>query len=80
MGVISLNNLLIRKDLCNNECAIEVIYNISFFEQFLREHNIHSWENVKRMLDPILQANKLLISNKTEKQIPAIIFTTEALK
>ena len=80
MGTCALNNLLMRKDLCNNERAIEIIYNISYFEQFLREHSISNWEDVKHMLDPILQANKLLIGNKTDKQIQAIVDTTEALK
>ena len=68
-----------RKDLCNNNKSIQIIYNLSYFEQFLREHNVPNWEEVKAMLDAITQANKLLITNKTDKQIPAIIQTTQAL-
>lgn len=68
-----------RKDLCTNERAIEIIYNISLFEQFLRENKIIKWDSVKAQMDPILQATKLLISTKTEKQIPAIVLTTESL-
>lgn len=68
-----------RKDLCTNERAIEIIYNVSLFEQFLRENKIMNWDEVKSQMDPILQATKLLISTKTEKQIPAIVFTTQSL-
>lgn len=80
IGTVCLNNLLMRKDLCNNNKAIQIIYNLSYFEQFLREHAIPNWEEVKSMLDAITQANKLLITNKTDKQVPAIIQTTQALR
>ena len=79
MGTTCLNNLLMRKDLCNNNIAMQIIYNLSYLEQFLREHNIPNWEMVKSMLDPITQATKLLFTNKSDKQISAILFTTEAL-
>ena len=80
IGTVCLNNLLMRKDLCNNNKAIQIIYNLSYFEQFLREHAIPNWEEVKSMLDAITQANKLLITNKTDRQVPAIIQTTQALR
>lgn len=79
IGMTALNNLMMRKDLCTNERAIEIIYNVSLFEQFLRENKIMNWDEVKSQMDPILQATKLLISTKTEKQIPAIVFTTQSL-
>lgn len=77
---MSLNNLLVRKDLCNNNKAIEIIYNLSLFDQFIREHQIPKWEKVKAALEPLTQANKLLITQKNSKQIPTIISTTQALK
>ncbi|KPM08731.1 DIL domain containing protein, partial [Sarcoptes scabiei] len=79
IGCTALNHLTIRKDLCNKERAMEIIYNLSLLEQFLRENNVLNWEAIKSKLDPILQATRLLISIKTEKQIPAIESTTEAL-
>lgn len=69
-----------RKDLCTNDRAFEIIYNLSLFEQFLRENNIIKWDEIKAGMDPIIQATKLLISTKTEKQISAIVDTTKALK
>ena len=79
MGTTCLNNLLMRKDLCNNNIAMQIIYNLSYLEQFFFFYNIPNWEMVKSMLDPITQATKLLFTNKSDKQISAILFTTEAL-
>ncbi|RWS07279.1 unconventional myosin-Vc-like protein, partial [Dinothrombium tinctorium] len=69
----ALNNLLLRKDLCHWNKAMQIRFNLSALEQWCREQQIPKWNDVVEKLDPIIQATKLLQTKKTEEHIPTIV-------
>ncbi|RWS27899.1 unconventional myosin-Va-like protein [Leptotrombidium deliense] len=69
----ALNNLLLRKDLCHWNKAMQIRFNLSALEQWCREQQIPKWSEVVEKLDPIIQATKLLQTKKTEEHIATIV-------
>lgn len=69
IGAHSLNNLLLRKDLCNWSRGMQIRYNLSQLENWLREHGLPS-ENAH--LRPMTQASQLLQAKKTEENVATI--------
>lgn len=69
----ALNNLLLRKDLCHWNKAIQIRFNLSSMEQWIREQQMPKWNEVVDKLDPIIQATKLLQTRKNEDNIPTIV-------
>ncbi|CAG2118912.1 unnamed protein product [Medioppia subpectinata] len=69
----SLNNLLLRKDLCHWNKAMQIRFNLSSLEQWCREQQIPKWNECVEKLEPIIQATKLLQTRKSEEHIPTIV-------
>ena len=65
----ALNNLLLRKDLCNWSKGIQIRYNISTLEEWARNKGI---SEVITTLQPIIQACQLLQARKTEGDVESI--------
>ncbi|XP_074593590.1 unconventional myosin-Va-like isoform X2 [Brevipalpus obovatus] len=68
----ALNNLLLRKDLCNWTKAMQIRFNLSSLEQWAREQQIPNCNDVVEKLEPIIQATKLLQAKKTDDSIETI--------
>jgi myosin V len=67
----ALNTLLLRKDLCHWSKGMQIRYNISHLEQWLRDHRILD-KSVVDTLQPIIQASQLLQARKTESDVVAV--------
>lgn len=68
----SLNQLLLRKDLCHWNKAIQIRFNLSCLEQWCREKQLVKWQEIVEQLDPITQSTKLLQTRKTAEHIVTI--------
>ncbi|XP_044744142.1 unconventional myosin-Va isoform X3 [Coccinella septempunctata] len=62
----SLNNLLLRKDLCHWSKGIQIRHNLSHFEMWIRDKNLD--ETCVHALKPIIQAAQLLQARKEEEK------------
>jgi len=62
----SMNNLLLRKDLCNWANGIQIRYNISTLEEWCR---VKGLDSIIPTLHPIIQASRLLQANKSDKDV-----------
>lgn len=69
----ALNNLLLRKDLCHWNKAMQIRFNLSVLEQWCREQQIPNCNEVIDQLNPVTQATKLLQTKKTDDNIPTIV-------
>ncbi|ESN92553.1 hypothetical protein HELRODRAFT_189498 [Helobdella robusta] len=67
----SLNNLLLRKDMCHWTKGMQMRYNLSHMEQWLRDHKMND-TNVQSALDPIIQASQLLQARKTDTDVDSV--------
>ena len=57
----SLNNLLLRKELCHWSRGMQIRYNIAQLEQWARDQKVHDDRSpVLDALAPIVQASQLL--------------------
>lgn len=68
----SLNQLLIRRDLCQFRKAMQISFNLSCLVQWSREHYLVNWRELVEQLDPITQATKLLQTRKSREDIGTI--------
>ncbi|ELT88116.1 hypothetical protein CAPTEDRAFT_225225 [Capitella teleta] len=67
----ALNNLLLRKDMCHWSKGMQMRYNLSHLEQWLRDHKLQETP-CQDALDPIIQASQLLQARKTEADVESI--------
>ncbi|KAL0276825.1 UNVERIFIED_CONTAM: hypothetical protein PYX00_004309 [Menopon gallinae] len=67
----SLNNLLLRKDLCHWTKGIQIRYNLSHLEQWARDQKL-SDAGIIETLHPIIQASHLLQARKTEEDVKSL--------
>ncbi|XP_041356072.1 unconventional myosin-Vb-like [Gigantopelta aegis] len=67
----SLNNLLLRKDMCNWSKGMQIRYNLSHLEQWLRDNKLHE-SGAVATLEPIVQASQLLQARKTDADVDGI--------
>ncbi|XP_068775615.1 unconventional myosin-Vb [Struthio camelus] len=68
----TLNYLLLRKDACSWSCGIQLRYNISQLEQWLRAKGLYQ-SGVREVLEPLVQAAQLLqVKKATEEDARAI--------
>jgi len=67
----ALNNLLLRKDMCNWSKGMQIRYNLSHLEQWLRDNNLHEF-GAQAALDPIIQASQLLQARKTDTDVDSV--------
>jgi myosin-5 len=58
----SLNNLLLRKDMCHWSRGMQIRYNVAQLEQWARDEKIHDQDRSPALdaLNPIIQASQLL--------------------
>nr|XP_048275393.1 unconventional myosin-Vb isoform X2 [Myodes glareolus] len=72
INAVTLNNLLLRKDACSWSTGMQLRYNISQLEEWLRGKNLHQSGAVQTM-EPLIQAAQLLqLKKKTQEDAEAI--------
>ncbi|XP_073790978.1 unconventional myosin-Vb isoform X8 [Danio rerio] len=79
INAVTLNNLLLRKDVCSWSTGMQLRYNISQLEEWLRGKNLHQCGAVATM-EPVIQAAQLLqVKKKTSQDAEAICSLCTAL-
>jgi len=63
---ISLNQLLVRRDLCNWTKAMQLRYNVSQIEEFLSRWNMTEGPIIKE-LNPLVQSSQLMQAKKQDE-------------
>ncbi|XP_062613392.1 unconventional myosin-Va-like isoform X4 [Saccostrea cucullata] len=71
IGSNALNNLLLRKDMCNWSKGMQIRYNLSHLEQWLRDNKLNE-SGAQSTLEPITQASQLLQARKSEADVDSI--------
>ncbi|XP_035381284.1 unconventional myosin-Va isoform X3 [Electrophorus electricus] len=72
IGAVTLNNLLLRKDMCSWSKGMQIRYNVSQLEEWLRDKNLMVC-GAKETLEPLIQAAQLLqVKKKTDEDAEAI--------
>uniref|UniRef100_H3C616 Myosin VB n=1 Tax=Tetraodon nigroviridis TaxID=99883 RepID=H3C616_TETNG len=72
INAVTLNNLLLRKDVCSWSNGMQLRYNTTQMEEWLRANNLYS-SNAAATLEPIIQAAQLLqVKKKTIQDAEAI--------
>lgn len=72
IGAITLNNLLLRKDMCSWSKGMQIRYNVSQLEEWLRDKGLMIC-GAKETLEPLIQAAQLLqVKKKTDEDADAI--------
>ncbi|XP_064151302.1 unconventional myosin-Va isoform X5 [Loxodonta africana] len=79
VGAVTLNNLLLRKDVCSWSKGMQIRYNVSQLEEWLRDKNLMN-SGAKETLEPLIQAAQLLqVKKKTDEDAEAICSMCSAL-
>uniref|UniRef100_A0A8C6YJF4 Unconventional myosin-Va n=1 Tax=Naja naja TaxID=35670 RepID=A0A8C6YJF4_NAJNA len=79
IGAVTLNNLLLRKDMCSWSKGMQIRYNVSQLEEWLRDKNLMT-SGAKETLEPLIQAAQLLqVKKKTDEDAGAICSMCHAL-
>uniref|UniRef100_A0A668AK08 Myosin VB n=1 Tax=Myripristis murdjan TaxID=586833 RepID=A0A668AK08_9TELE len=79
INAITLNHLLLCKDVCSWSTGMQLRYNISQMEEWLRGNNLYQ-SKAAATLEPIIQAAQLLqIKKKTSQDAEAICSLCTAL-
>jgi len=78
----SLNNLLLRKELCHWSKGMQIRYNIAQLEQWARDQKVNSDDktSVISSLTPIIQACQLLQARKSDEDVQKTCDTCDQLK
>ncbi|XP_034382197.1 unconventional myosin-Va [Cyclopterus lumpus] len=72
IGAVTLNNLLLRKDMCSWSKGMQIRYNVSQQEEWLRDKGLMVC-GAKETLEPLIQAAQLLqVKKKTDEDADAI--------
>ncbi|XP_076835832.1 unconventional myosin-Vb isoform X2 [Brachyhypopomus gauderio] len=72
INAVTLNNLLLRKDICSWNTGMQLRYNVSQMEEWLRVRNLQQCGAVAT-IQPIIQAAQLLqVNKKTPQDVEAI--------
>ncbi|XP_059420726.1 unconventional myosin-Va-like isoform X2 [Carassius carassius] len=72
IGAVTFNNLLLRKDMCSWSKGMQIRYNVSQLEEWLRDKNLMTC-GAKETLEPLIQAAQLLqVKKKTDEDAEAI--------
>ncbi|XP_036377306.1 unconventional myosin-Va [Megalops cyprinoides] len=75
----ALNSLLLRKDICSWNRGLQIRYNVSLLEEWLRGRGLQS-EDAVASLEPLIQAAQLLqVSKKSDADANALVQTCTAL-
>uniref|UniRef100_A0A7N6BSE8 Unconventional myosin-Va n=1 Tax=Anabas testudineus TaxID=64144 RepID=A0A7N6BSE8_ANATE len=79
IGAVTLNNLLLRKDMCSWSKGMQIRYNVSQLEEWLRDKGLMTC-GAKETLEPLIQAAQLLqVKKKTDEDAEAICSMCHAL-
>uniref|UniRef100_A0A8C4WU36 Myosin VAa n=1 Tax=Eptatretus burgeri TaxID=7764 RepID=A0A8C4WU36_EPTBU len=79
LGAVALNSLLLRKDMCSWSKGMQIRYNVSQLEEWLREARLQQ-SGAKEALQPLVQAAQLLqMKKKTDEDAEAICSMCSAL-
>ncbi|XP_061086110.1 unconventional myosin-Vb-like [Conger conger] len=79
INAVTLNNLLLRKDVCSWSTGMQLRYNISQMEEWLRGKNLQQCGAVLTM-EPLIQAAQLLqLKKKTSQDADSICSLCTAL-
>ncbi|XP_040013442.1 unconventional myosin-Vb isoform X2 [Xiphias gladius] len=79
VNAVTLNNLLLRKDVCSWSNGMQLRYNTSQMEEWLRGNNLYQ-SKAAATLEPIIQAAQLLqVKKKTSQDAEAICSLCTAL-
>ncbi|XP_074523308.1 unconventional myosin-Va isoform X2 [Halichoeres trimaculatus] len=79
IGAVTLNNLLLRKDMCSWSKGMQIRYNVSQLEEWLRDKSLMTC-GAKETLEPLIQAAQLLqVKKKTDEDAEAICSMCQAL-
>uniref|UniRef100_A0A8C5GSP3 Unconventional myosin-Vb-like n=1 Tax=Gouania willdenowi TaxID=441366 RepID=A0A8C5GSP3_GOUWI len=79
MCACALNSVLLRKDLCCWSRGLQIGYNVSLLEEWIRNRNLQAGGAVAPM-EPLIQAAKLLqVGKKSDGDARAIVETCTAL-
>merc|ERR1712223_1723769 len=77
----SLNNLLLRKELCHWSRGMQIRYNIAQLEQWARDQKVHDDRSpIIDALSPIVQASQLLQARKSDEDVQKICDMCDELK
>uniref|UniRef100_A0A8C3EL33 Myosin VB n=1 Tax=Corvus moneduloides TaxID=1196302 RepID=A0A8C3EL33_CORMO len=72
INAVALNNLLLRKDVCSWSTGMQLRFNISQLEEWLRGKNLQQ-SGAAQTLEPLIQAAQLLqLKKKTSEDAEAI--------
>uniref|UniRef100_A0A8C6ND45 Uncharacterized protein n=1 Tax=Melopsittacus undulatus TaxID=13146 RepID=A0A8C6ND45_MELUD len=72
INAVTLNNLLLRKDVCSWSTGMQLRFNISQLEEWLRAKNLQE-SGAAQTLEPLIQAAQLLqLKKKTSEDAEAI--------
>uniref|UniRef100_A0A8C5I393 Myosin VAa n=1 Tax=Gouania willdenowi TaxID=441366 RepID=A0A8C5I393_GOUWI len=79
IGAVTLNNLLLRKDMCSWSKGMQIRYNVSQLEEWLRDKGLMVC-GAKETLEPLIQAAQLLqVKKKTDEDAEAICSMCQGL-
>ncbi|XP_064411640.1 unconventional myosin-Vb [Latimeria chalumnae] len=79
INAITINNLLLRKDVCSWSTGMQLRFNISQLEEWLRGKNLHQ-SGAAQTMEPLIQAAQLLqVKKKTINDAEAICSMCTAL-
>ncbi|XP_068423058.1 unconventional myosin-Vb [Clinocottus analis] len=79
INAVTLNNLLLRKDVCSWSTGMQLRYNTSQMEEWLRANNLFQ-SKAAAALEPVIQAAQLLqVKKKTTQDAEAICSLCTAL-
>ncbi|KAI1891689.1 hypothetical protein AGOR_G00146360 [Albula goreensis] len=79
LSAASLNSLLLRKDVCSCSRGLQIRYNVSLLEEWLRSRGLQAGGAVAT-LEPLIQAAQLLqVSKKSEADAQALVHACTAL-
>ncbi|XP_034042752.1 unconventional myosin-Va isoform X2 [Thalassophryne amazonica] len=79
IGAVTLNNLLLRKDMCSWSKGMQIRYNVSQLEEWLRDKGLMIC-GAKETLEPLIQAAQLLqVKKKTDEDAEAICSMCQAI-
>ncbi|MFT7798757.1 unconventional myosin-Vb-like [Arapaima gigas] len=79
LAATALNNLLLRKDMCCWSRGLQIRYNVSLLEEWLRSRGLQT-SGTLASLEPLIQAAQLLqVSKKSDTDAKALVQTCTAL-
>uniref|UniRef100_A0A8C8J9D9 Methyl-CpG binding domain protein 3b n=1 Tax=Oncorhynchus tshawytscha TaxID=74940 RepID=A0A8C8J9D9_ONCTS len=79
LSASALNSLLLRKDMCSWSRGLQIRYNVSLLEEWLRTRGLQAGGAVA-LLEPLIQAAQLLqVGKKTDADAQALVHTCTAL-